>query len=89
MEECFEDPWLTVGGDKLFVIRPDTYNTVFGKVLRVNQADQGQVAVGDTVVYSQWRGGRWVFRDQKVLILQKEYILAKVVDTSDEEEFWQ
>ena len=55
-------------------------NTTFGIVLRVPDELKEELNIdeGSLVVYREWQGSRWVFRDGPALILNKEDVLGKV-----------
>lgn len=64
----------------------DKKNTVHGRVLAVGSEVQKlhNIRVGDYVVYGQWQGGRWSFRDltkddgeQRCLIMDMQCIGLK------------
>ncbi len=76
LEEMF--PETRIGG--LEVIRSQTVNTVVGKILALHPetALELGVAVGDTVIFREWQGGRWAFNGQSALLTESKDILAQV-----------
>ena len=65
----------------LAVVRSMTNNTVYGEIRAIHPEFEQEAGlhVGDTVIYSEWRGGRWSFAGETLLIIHKRHILAKVV----------
>lgn len=77
-EQLHHNDDVNLNGVDLRIARPGVSNTVYGKILAMNEEDTF-VSVGDTIVYREWEGGRWNFDGQVVLLLQSEHVLALVV----------
>ena len=82
LEEVFLNLEKSIPGTDviLAIVRPYVSNTMYGSVLRIHpktQRDYG-VTVGDTVIFKEFSGGRWMLDGIKTLITPVEAILATV-----------
>ena len=80
LEEMFEqDREVQVGDMKLAIARLNVMNTIQAVVLAVPDPCSLELAVGDTVIYREWEGGRWSLDGRVVLLMAERHILAKAV----------
>ena len=80
-EEYSQDQSVEVGGVALALPTIGTANTVYGQLVAAHyQTTQRMgIEVGDRVIYREWKGGRWDFNGETVLVMQAEHVLARVV----------
>ena len=83
LEEEFRNrEHLVPGTDIVLIIhRPYEANSLYGRVLAAHPITLKELgaAVGDTIIYREWSGGRWALNGRKVLITPVEDILAIIL----------
>ena len=74
-----------LSGVQLEIARPHVRNSVFGRVLAINELDGVEipVKVGELVVYQEWQGRRWDFNGEQALLMEVRHIVAKVNEHGD------
>ncbi len=82
LEEIFEGSERKVPGTDLIIhiSRPYVHNTMYGKILAIHPetTEETGLDVGEVVVFREYSGGRWFFRDVKTLVTPVKDIYAKV-----------
>ncbi len=87
LDEQFHDRTRLVGGVELVIARPYDRHTMYAEVMAISDEDSEEygISTGDVVIFKEWAGGRWLFRDQEMLLSETADILGIVEKVASSE----